>query len=137
MATLVSAIKLTSSNLFPTPINFTVPVTETVNGDVAFSTVILGSTGDTPTANIYGPTDGAAGSSEVVYLYLNAATANTSPVLVNVTNESDTTIAVMSLLPGDFAWFPVYAPGAGVTVELQNTDPANTASVNYFYGEKG
>lgn len=137
MATLVSTIKLASSTLFPTPINFTVPVTENIIGDAAFSTVILEPTTGTPTANIYGPTTGAAGSSEVVYVYLNAAADNTAPVLVNITDDTAGTSVAMKLIAGDFAWFPLYAAGAGVTVQLENTDAVNTATVNYFYGERG
>jgi hypothetical protein len=139
MATLVSTIKLASSTLFPTPINFTVPVTENIMGDAAFSTIILGADtiGGENTANIYGPTTGAAGSSEVVYVYLNAAADNTAPVLVNITDDTAGTSVAMKLIAGDFAWFPLYAAGAGVTVQLENTDAVNTATVNYFYGERG
>ena len=121
MASIVSTIKLVSSNLFPSPVNFTVQATDTVGGDAAFSIAVLDNTAGTPTQTIYGPLGGPAGTSLVTYIYLNASSSNTAPVLVNMTNSSAQTIAAMKLLPGDFAWFPVFSDDAGVAVELENT----------------
>lgn len=137
MASIVSSIKLVSSNLFPNPVNFTIQATDIVNGDAAFSTSVLENTAGTPTQVIYGPTTDPVGTSEVIYVYLHANPNNTAAVLVNVTGSAAQVISVMKLLAGDFAWFPLYGDDAGVQIELENTSATDTASVNYFFGEKG
>jgi hypothetical protein len=134
MASITSTIKLATTSLFPTPVNFTLPVVETVALDAAFSTVIVE---EDNSAIIYDP-NAAVGTSNVVYFYLQSASTNPSTgVTVQIQDSSSIEITTMKLIPGDFAWFPLLANGNNVQVKLTNLDQATPATINYFYGEKG
>jgi hypothetical protein len=134
MATITSTIKLATTTLFPTPVNFTLPVTETVALDAAFSTVVVEAD---DSAIIYDPA-AAVGSSNVVYVYLQSPSTNPAAgITVSIQDSGSFNSTAMKLIPGDFAWFPLLADGASVKVTLNNLDQSNTATVNYFYGEKG
>jgi hypothetical protein len=133
MATITSTIKLATTTLFPTPVNFTVPVNETVALDAAFSSVVVLAD---DTATIYS-TAGSVGSSKVVYFYLQSPTTNPAEGILVTLDDGTNAAQVLKLIPGDFAWFPVYANAAGVEVVLTNPNTTTDATVNFFYGEKG
>jgi len=134
MGLLKTTIKLVTTDVFPYPVNITVPVTESVDLDASFSTVILDVSG---TSVIYGPIPQKAGTTGITYFYIQSDPDNVSAVNVNVTDSMSKTITALSILPGDFTWFPLNADFTGVQVELVNTNVANPATVTYFYGEKG
>jgi hypothetical protein len=137
MGTLKTTIKLETTNLFPQPVNMTIPVIEDIEINSAFSTIVLEPTTGNPASTIYGPTTGAVGSSNVVYMFVQANASNSSAIQVRITDASANTATALAIIPGDFAWFPVLADDNGVEVELVNTDAANEATAYYFYGEKG
>jgi hypothetical protein len=133
MASITSTIKLATTSLFPTPVNFTLPVVETVALDAAFSTVVVA---EDDAATVYS-TAAAVGSSKVVYFYLQAPSTNPADGILVTLDDGTNAAQVLKLVPGDFAWFPVYANASGVEVVLTNPNLSTPATVNYFYGEKG
>jgi hypothetical protein len=134
MGLLKTTIKLVTTDVFPYPVNITVPAIEAVDLDASFSTVILNASG---TSIIYGPIPQQAGTTGNTYFNIQSDPDNVSSVNVDVTDTNNTTITAISIPPGDFAWFPLNADAVNVQVELINTDVANPATVTYFYGEKG
>lgn len=134
MGLLKTTIKLVTSDVFPYPVNITVPVTESIDLDASFSTVIID---PADTSIIYGPIPAGAGTTGITYFYIQSDPDNVSDVHVNFTDDNSNTLTALAIPTGDFAWFPLYANASGVTVELANTDIANPATVTYFYGEKG
>jgi hypothetical protein len=135
MATLKTTISFQTTTLFPNPVNITIPVTEDINLDAAFSTVTIAAAG---TESIYS-TAAAVGSSEVTYLYIQAAASNDSGDVVTVefTDSSANTAIVGKLLPGDFLYIPVLADGSGVDVTINNSTGASAATFYYIFAERG
>jgi hypothetical protein len=134
MATLKTTISFQTTTLFPNPVNVTVPVTETVNLDAAFSTVTIAAASS---ETIY-TTTGAVGTSEVTYVYIQAAAANSSvdEVKISFTDSSANTATVGKLLPGDFLYIPVLVEGSGVAVTINNPG-ASAATFYYIFAERG
>jgi len=136
MATLQATVKMVSATLFPSPVNFTFTVNETIGGNHSgFNTVIV------PSASTSTIFDSAAisGSSGILYFYFQAATTNVNPLEIAI--ESNTTPGAKTFAiidAGDWAFLPINASdAAGTVITVDNTDIANPATLNFFYGEKG
>ena len=137
MASLTTTISFQTTTLFPTPLNITIPATETVNLDAALNTVTVAAGG---TAIVYGPTGGAVGTSLVTYVYIQSDSTNNAinDVLINYTDSTGPTqIILAKLLPGDFLYIPICADGAGVEVEIDNTASSVPKTFYYMHAERG
>ena len=131
MGTLKSTLKIESTDLFPTPVSFTVVNNNTVAGDVAgFNNVVLGvSNSLLNLATI----DGTG-----AYLYAQAPSTNTGIVSIGYTGQAAVNSATgtfVRLSPGDVAFLPVGATSTGCPNIIAF---ASTASqqLNFFLGEK-
>lgn len=135
MAILKATISFQTTTLFPNPVNFSVPVNETVNLDAAFSTVTIAAAGS---ESIYA-TAAAVGTSEVTYVYIQSSSANDAGdiVTVDITDSSANTATVGKLLPGDFLYIPILADGSGVDITINNSAGASDATFYYIFAERG
>ena len=131
MATLKSTIKLESTDLFPSPVSFTVINNNGVAGDfTSFSTV---SVNTTPQPLNVHEIDGA---SQTAYCYFAAPSSNTTPVYVAYgTAGSSTGSAFVKLAAGDVAFLPVGRDAAS-TPNLIAYTLTSIGSINYFVGNK-
>ena len=131
MSSIKTTIKLETTTLFPSPVSVTVPITEQVNGDADFSVVIVEANSDQIIFE-----SSAADASGTVYFYIQSITSNLGNVDVYITDQSSAEVKTFKLIPGDFAWFPLAVDAAGIKVRINNADLANSAKINYFYGER-
>jgi len=131
MGTLKSTLKLESTDLFPTPVSFTVVNNNVVNGTFSgFNTVVCG------TANTQlniATIDGTG-----AYLYAQSVSSNTASIAIGYTGQAAVagdTGTLVYLSPGDVALIPV---GVGATaLDIVAFTPAGgAATLNYFLGEK-
>jgi hypothetical protein len=124
MSTLKSTIKLESTDLFPSPVSFTVINNNPINGDYSsFSTVTVGT--DAQLLNVH-DIDGSS-----AYCYFSTPTSNAVPVFVGFGTTGD---PFVKLSPGDVAFLPV--GGEVVTDNLVAYTLVSTASISYFIGNK-
>jgi hypothetical protein len=126
MSTLKSTLKLESTDLFPSPVSFTVINNNTVNGDYSsFSTITVGTIAQT--LNVHA----IDGTSETAYCYFSTPTSNAVPVFVAFGTTGD---AFIKLAPGDVAFLPI---GGDVTTDdLVAYTLVSTGSISYFIGNK-
>jgi hypothetical protein len=126
MPTLKSTIKLESTNLFPSPVSFTVVNENAVNGDFSsFNTLTVNT--NAQTLNIH-EIDGTSASA---YCYFSTPTTNAVPVFVGFGTTGD---SFLRLAPGDVAFLPV---GGEVTTEdLVAYTLVSSGSLNFFIGNK-
>jgi hypothetical protein len=128
MGTLKSTLKLESTDLFPTPVNFTVVNNNTVAGTFSgFNNVVVSNTAQ----NLNLAAIGVTGA----YVYLQSPAANGTAIYCNVGTVTPTTSA-LRLEPGDVAFLPVGDSAAGVAAFSAITT-GGTASLNYFVGDRG
>jgi hypothetical protein len=131
MATLKTILNISSNTLFPIPLNYTDTVLETVSGNhSSFNTNVLaaGVTNDV----LYSAT---APGSGVVYFYFKAASTNGSTIDVEIVQSGDM-VSALRIGAGDVAFLPIDASSA-TTIRANNNDGAASATLYYFYGEKG
>jgi hypothetical protein len=125
MGTLKSTIKLESTDLFPTPVSFTVVNNNAVNGSFSgFNNLVASASA--VALNI------APINSGVAYVYAQAPTTNGTAIYIQEAG-GPTVFAVLA--PGDVAFFPYGQTSAGGT-DLEALTPGGTAQINYFVGEK-
>lgn len=132
MASLKTTIKIETTSLFPNPVNFTVPVVETVNLDAGFSTVIIP---PATTELIYTPA--VVGSSDVTYIYLQANGNNTDYISVEIVDNASTPITAIKLLAGDFAWFPMFADNTNCQINVSHSNVSDDQTLYYIFAERG
>lgn len=132
MASLKTTIKIETTTLFPNPVNFTVPVVETVNLDAGFSTVdiVPGSI-----ESIYSPA--VVGSSDVTYIFLQANSNNTDFISIELVDSASTPITAIKLLAGDFAWFPMLADSTNCEINVSHSNPTDNQTLYYIFAERG
>jgi len=124
MGTLKSTIKLESTDLFPTPVSFTVVNNNTINGSFSgFNN--LAATSSAVSLNI------ASIDTGVAYVYAQAPTTNGTAIYLSESGGS--VFAVLA--PGDVAFFPYGQNSLGGN-DIQAATPGGTAQINYFVGEK-
>lgn len=111
MATLKTTLKIESSDLFPTPVNFTKINNNTIGA--AYSSFTIVAIGTAPvTLSLVAPSADA-------YVYLSAPLNNTAPVVVgNPAVPLTVGTGFITLAPGDVAFFP-YGDGSGASLALQ------------------
>lgn len=131
MATLKSTLKIESTDIFPTPVNFTVVNNNNVAGDFSgFNTVDI--TALPAVLNFLGSV-----SATGAYVYVSAAGTNQHPVLLGaspVLTSLTTTLASVRLAPGDVAFFPAGATGISNISAI--CAAGETGTISYFIGEK-
>ena len=126
MATLKTTLKIESSDLFPTPINFTKINNNAIGAAYSsFATVAVGTSA--VTLSLVAPTADA-------YVYLSAPLTNTANVVIG-NNTVTVGTGFITLAPGDVAFFP-YGDGSGATLALQAISSAASQSLDYFIGNK-
>jgi hypothetical protein len=130
MGTLKSTLKLESTDLFPTPVSFTVVNNNVVNGTFSgFNTVVCGTANTQLNIAII---DGTG-----AYLYAQSVSSNGTAIAIGYTGQSNIAGATGTLVymsPGDVALIPV---GVGATaLDIIAFTVGGTATLNYFLGEK-
>ena len=130
MATITSTFSLQTSTLFPDSIVLAATATSTVNYDADYVSEIIKLNTKT---TIYKSNV----SKGTVYMYIKSKDTNDANIEVYVTNSAGTEIKVMTLISGDFAWFPLASDLSGATVKVLSLSKSNTASIDYFFGERG
>ena len=126
MGTLKTTLKVESTDLFPTPVSFTVVNNNAVNGSFSGFNNIVANSSAPINLNIASVVGGVA------YVYLQAPTTNGTAVYIQ---EVGTPYVFAVLAPGDVAFFP-YGQTAGGGADIQATTPGGTAQLNFFVGEK-
>ncbi|NBO21914.1 hypothetical protein EBU94_01035 [bacterium] len=130
MGTLKSTLKLESTDLFPTPVSFTVVNNNVVNGTFSgFNTVVCSSAN---TQLNIATIDGTG-----AYLYAQSVSSNGTAIAIGYTGQSNiagATGTLVYLSPGDVALIPV---GVGATaLDIVAFTVGGNATLNYFLGEK-
>jgi hypothetical protein len=133
MSTLRTSITLASDTLFPTPVNFTKTVNESVDGyNNGFQQVTIA---ESSTVTIYN-IEFAAGNAGVVYFYAESLAANTTNINFGISHDNDSSKFFARLIPGDVLYLPLWALDTdGITVFATNEAGA-PATVSFFIGEK-
>ncbi len=127
MGTLKSTLKLESTDLFPTPVNFTKINNNVVAGDFSgFNTQVIGNV--SATLNLAAIGTGGA------YVYLESAASNGTAIYVGGTATLVAGTATIRLEAGDVAFFP--AGDENGAFNLSAITSGGTASLNYFVGER-
>jgi hypothetical protein len=132
MATIKSTIKIETGSLLATPITIAVAAVEQVNQNANVSTVDINANSSKIIYNgtVYNP-------SNVVYFYCQATSSNTAGVEVYLTTPAGVESLIALLAPNDFVWLPIAAYSVGTQVRVNNLNELNSATVTYFYGERG
>jgi len=133
MSTLRTSITLASNTLFPTPVNFTKIVNETIEGyHTGFQQVTIAGGGD---ALLY-DSSSAAGNTGIVYLYAEALASNSTNVSITIKYGTNDPAYFARLIPGDILYLPLWALHYdGITITAIN-DAGLPASLSFFIGEK-
>ena len=131
MGTLKSTLKIESTDLFPTPVSFTVVNNNTVAGDVAgFNNLVVGTTN--VLLNL------AAIDGTGAYLYAQAPSTNTGLIGIGYTGQTGVNGAsgtFLCLSPGDVAFAPVGTTVAGAPSIIAKATTGSQV-LNFFFGEK-
>jgi len=130
MGTLKTTLKVESTDLFPTPVSFTVVNNNNISGNFnGFNTVAL--TTSPSTLNV-ATIDGTG-----CYLYLQSPSTNADAIAVGYAGQSNIagdTGTLVYLSPGDVAFVPV---GVGATAaDIEAFAASSTATLYFFIGEK-
>jgi len=129
MATLKSTLKIESTDIFPTPVNFTQINNNAVNGTFSGFNTLDVPANSAQTLNFLGSID-ATGA----YVYVAAATTNAWPVYLG-SGLAAVTAATVKLYPGDVAFFP--AGDSNGSYNLNALCAAGeTGTISFFVGEK-
>ena len=134
MSTLKTTIAFESAALFPTPMTFNKVAIETLVGTHASfqtNTIPAGALETLFESNE------SLGNSGVLYFYARSSSENTAPIDLIIDNKSTSQAYFTRLIPGDFAYLPIFAADyAGIKISVRNNDPGNAAGLTYFYGSK-
>ena len=132
MGTLKTTLKVESTDLFPTPVSFTVVNNNAVNGNFnGFNTVAL--------TTAYSALNATTIDGTGAYLYLQSPSTNSGNIAVGYTGQTAgagaTALATLVYLsPGDTAFLPVGIGATAATVVA--TTQSGTATLYFFIGEK-
>ena len=125
MATLKSTLRIDSSDLFPSPISFTVINNNTIDGSFSgFQTIDVNTTQQK--LNIAA----INGSALAAYCYFSNSTSSASTVFVGRTGQE----AFLSLAPGDVSL--ISYGGTGTAGDLYAYTATGTGILSFFIGEK-
>ncbi len=133
MGTLKSTLKLESTDLFPTPVSFTVVNNNAVNGDVAgFNNITVQNSNTILNLSTLDATGGA-------YLYAQSPSTNSTIIFIGYTGQGQVTASAtatfLCLSPGDVAFCPIGLNGIATNNVIAKT-ASGTAALNFFFGEK-
>lgn len=125
MGTLKTTLKVESTDLFPTPVNFTTVNNNSIGSPSNFVAVSI-----TNGSAIAVATLGAASTGG--YLYLQAPSTNTDNIIIseNVGNQ-----IVIELLPGDVGFVPI-GDNAGTGLVYEADTAAGVQVLNYYFGAR-
>lgn len=133
MGTLKTTLKIESTTLFPTPVNFTVINNNTVEGSFSgFNSVIVNSS--TGTQMNLGVIDGASG-----YAYLYARNSGSTGIINLYTEDPSSpgaTAYFSKLYPQDIAFLPYSSEDNSVRNLYADCTGSSTAALEYFIGER-
>ena len=133
MASLNASISLSSTTLFPNPLNLSTSTIDQVNGESDVKTVTIPAD---QSAVVYGPSL-LADPSNTTYFYAHNASTNTAGLDVYIKPSAIVSASLIATLqPSDFMWIPLAAYGSGLTVTIVNLDGANSSSVNVLWGSR-
>lgn len=123
MGTLKSTLKIESTDLFPTPVSFTVVNNNAVSGAYSgFNQITLAAATPIPITSV---SPGATGA----YVYAQAATTNTAFVSLGINGGA----VFATLYPGDVCLMPV-GDGTGFDVEAESATAGSV--LNFFVGNR-
>ena len=125
MGTLKTTLKVESTDLFPTPVNFTTVNNNSIGSPSNFVAVSI--TNGIPIA-VATLGAGSAGG----YLYLQAPSTNTDNIIIS---ESINNQIVIELLPGDVGFVPIGDNG-GSGLDYEADTAAGTQVLNYYFGAR-
>lgn len=129
MATLKSTLKIESTDIFPTPVNFTQINNNAVNGTFSGFNTLDVPANALQTLNFLGVID-ATGA----YVYVQAATTNSHPVYLGGGSVAVTSSTV-KMYAGDVAFFPAGDSNGNFTLGAICA-AGETGTISYFIGEK-
>ena len=125
MGTLKTTLKVESTDLFPTPVSFTVVNNNSVNGSYSgFNNAVVSSSPLTLNAVAVGATG--------AYVYLQSLATNPVGIAIEVKEDNGPEVFA-TLYPGDVAFLPYNSAGGTLTAEVAS----GTASLNFFVGDRG
>jgi hypothetical protein len=129
MAGLTATLQLSSTTLFPTPLDYTATNNCAINGDFnGFNTISVGTSNvKLNLATISG------GTAQSLYSYFSIPAAAVTGVYVGYTGATP----FLTLQPGDFAFLPI-GSGLGSTSDIVAVNFGNPTAValNFFIGER-
>lgn len=132
MGTLKTTLKVESTDLFPTPVSFTVVNNNTVSGNFnGFNTVNL--TTSPSQLNLAA----LNGTGTQCYLYCQAPSTNADSIVIGYAGQAPIagdTGTLIYLSPGDVAFVPVGVGGTAANIEASAVSA--TATLYFFLGEK-
>ena len=134
MSTLTTTISLSSTSLFPTPVNVVKTVIESITGShSSFETATIASSQSVILSEKYE----ATGDSGIVYFYANSASSNTTTIDLILNNHTqDVDVYIARLNPGEVLYMPLWALDIeGYTLSAENAAGAS-AALSYFVGSK-
>jgi hypothetical protein len=126
MSTLKTTLKVESTDLFPTPVNFTKVNNNTVGAAYSTFTTVTVGTGLVTLSGVVPSAD--------AYVYLSAPSTNTVAIQVGNNTVSSST-GFINLAPGDVAFFP-YGDGSGASIALEAISTVAAQQLEFFIGNK-
>lgn len=134
MGTLKTTLKVESTDLFPTPVSFTVVNNNGINGNFnGFNTVTLTTANSLLNASVI---DGTG-----AYLYAQSPSTNTSPISIGYTGQgaaalTGNTATLIYMTPGDVAFVPIGVGATCASIIAATVGAGTSATLNFFIGEK-
>ena len=131
MATLKTTLKVESTDLFPTPINFTKVNNNAIGATYStFTSITVGTSTVTLQAV---PTSGAVLTAAYVYAF--APSTNTGSISLSAISPAALGTGFCLLAPGDVAFFP-YGDGTAASIALTAIATAAGQQLEYFIGNQ-
>ena len=125
MGTLKTTLKVESTDLFPTPVNFTTVNNNSITvGSSNFVSVAITSGSPVTVADLSTYTSGG-------YLYVQSPSTNTDNILVQ---ENGGPTVYVELIPGDVGLIPLGDNGAGLVIEADTV--SGTQTLNFYFGSR-
>jgi hypothetical protein len=124
MSTFKSSIKIESTSIFPTPINYTASATNTVSGDSNFGKLNL-------VHNTITPISISELSGKGLYLYVSSPTTNPASAGIEILGSNDAVIA--TVFPGESGFIPVPVEQG----KLRARTTWGNATLDYFIAARG
>jgi hypothetical protein len=125
MGTLKTTLKVESTDLFPTPVNFTTVNNNSITiGSSNFVSVAVANGTPVTVADLSTYTSGG-------YLYVQSPSTNTDNILIQ---ENGGPTVYVELIPGDVGLIPLGDNGAGLVIEADTV--SGTQTLNFYFGSR-